>query len=267
MIKINLLDSVTERHAGAGAAVERKIASPVSKLLLMAVAVGFLLVIGIGWDVIGTQMAKAEAERQLEEQKRVAVELEAVTKEMAELKLKTDNITTRIEAIKRLRDSQAGPSAVLEAMRERIAMAPGVYLASVEQTGEQLTIKGDSPDESAVTQFGRSLEFSGGLFSNLNIETQRKEKPGQVSAAPANGVAAPPKQEIVGFTIRCAYTPSKAKNSQNTATTATNQDPSQTQPQQQASAPKTLQETIRQDLPKPKTDGSTIPTPPQVAKN
>ncbi|MCY7375966.1 MAG: PilN domain-containing protein [Pyrinomonadaceae bacterium] len=265
MIKINLLDSVTERHGGAGAAVERKIASPVSQLLMMTLAVAFLLTTVIAWDFISTQMAKTEAERQLEEQKRVAVELEAVTKEMAELKQKTDNITTRIDAIKRLRDSQAGPSAVLEAMRERIAMVPGVYLASVEQTGEQLTIKGDSPDESAVTQFGRSLEFSGGLFSNLNIETQRKDKPNQV-ASPA-GADAPPKQEIVGFTIRCAYTPSKAKASQNTATTASNQEQSNQTPQQQASAPKTLPDSIRQQLPKPQTDGSTIPTPPQVAKN
>ena len=184
MIKINLLDSVTERHAGASAVVERKIASPLSQLLMMTLAVAFLLVTVVAWDVISTQMAKTEAQRQLDEQKRVAVELEAVTKEMADLKQKTDNITTRIDAIKRLRDSQAGPSAVLEAMRERIAMVPGVYLASVEQAGEQLTIKGDSPDETAVTQFGRSLEFSGGLFSNLNIETQRKEKPGQSDRRP-----------------------------------------------------------------------------------
>ncbi len=268
MIKINLLDSVTERQTGAGAAVERKIANPMSQLLMMTLAVAFLLTAVIAWDVISSQMAKTEAEQQLEEQKRVAVELEAVTKEMAELKQKTDNITARIDAIKRLRDSQAGPSAVLEAMRERIAMVPGVYLASVEQTGEQLTIKGDSPDESAVTQFGRSLEFSGGLFSNLNIETQRKEKPGQVSTPTANGAEAPPKQEIVGFTIRCAYTPSKAKASQNTATTASVQNPMlPVQPQQQAAAPKTLPDAIKDQLPKPKTDGSTLPTPPQVAKN
>ena len=260
MIKINLLDSVTERHLNTSA-VERKIASPMSRLLMMTLAVGFLLIAVISWDVIGSQMAKTEAERQLAEQKQKAVELEAVTKEMAELKAKTDNITARIDAIKKLRDSQAGPSAVLEAMRERIAMVPGVYLASIEQTGEQLTIKGDSPDESAVTQFGRSLEFSGGLFSNLNIETQRKDKPGQTSVA-----ADAPKQEIVGFTIRCAYTPSKAKLSAGTATTAAVQPPAN-QPEQQAATapPKNLQESIKQQLPPQQTVSDSVP--PQVAKN
>jgi Tfp pilus assembly protein PilN len=261
MIKINLLDSVTERQAGTTVLVERKISSPASRLLLMTMATAFLLVAVIGWDIISTRMAKAEAERQLAEQQRIAVEMEAVMKEMKELETKIQNIDTRITAIKRLRDSQAGPSAVLEAMRERISMVPGVYLASVEQTGEQLIIKGDSPDESAVTQFGRSLEFSGGLFSNLNIETQRKEKPNQAPASP-NASDAPPRQEIVGFTIRCAYTPSKARASQNTgATTASNM----MQPPQQPGA-NTVQSAIKQQLPNP-TPLPDVAAPPQVAKN
>ena len=223
MIKVNLLESVTDRHNAATASVERKIASPVSRLLLMSIAVAGLLVAVIGWDVISTQMAKTEAEKELQEQKQIASELEAVTKEMKELEQKIQNIDSRIELIKKLRSSQAGPSAVLEAMRERIAMTPGLYLESIEQTGEQLTIKGNSPDESAVTQFGRSLEFSNGLFSNLNIETQRKEAPNQQPAALPNGQQAPPEQPIVGFTIRCAYTPSKANASQNSMpTTAAN---------------------------------------------
>lgn len=213
MIKINLLDSVTERQNGAVVAVDRKISSPTSKLLLMSIAVFFLLAAVIGWDVVSTQMAKSEAERQLEEQKQIATELEAVTKEMKDLEAKIQNIDSRIEMIKKLRDSQAGPSAVLEAMRERIAMVPGIYLEGIEQTGDQLTIKGNSPDEAAVTQFGRSLEFSGGLFSNLNIETQRKDAPNQPASVASNPDA--PKDTIVGFTIRCAYTPSKAGASKN----------------------------------------------------
>lgn len=265
MIKINLLDSVTERQAGAVVVVERKIASPASRLLLMTIAVAFLLTAGLAFDFITAQRSKGQAEEALEVQKQKAAELETILKEQRELEAKIKNIDMRITAIKKLRDSQAGPSAVLEAMRERIAMVPGLYLESVEQTGEQLTLKGNSPDESAVTQFGRSLEFSGGLFSNLNIETQRKEKPNQAaSPAPANGADAPPKQEIVGFTIRCAYTPSKAKASQNTAaTTASNGGTTAPKP----AGDGTLQEAVKQQLPKPatQTDGTT--TPPQVAKN
>ena len=215
MIKINLLNSVTERQGGAVNSVERKVASPMSRLMLMMIAVGVMLTALIGWDIISTNRNKANAEQALSEQKKIAAELEAVLQEQKQLEESIQNIDARIDAIKKLRSSQAGPSAVLDAMRERIAMTPGLFLESIEQTGDQLTVKGNSPDEAAVTQFGRSLEFSAGLFSNLSIETQRKEITSQNASATQGADA--PKVEIVNFIIRCAYTPSKADASKNTA--------------------------------------------------
>lgn len=226
MIRVNLLNSVTERQGGAVNSVERKAASPVSRLMVMSMAVALVLAAIIGWDIISTNRNKANAQTSLDEQKKIAADLEAVMQEQKQLELNISNIDARIEAIKKLRDSQAGPSAVLEAVRERISMTPGLYLESIEQTGDQLTVKGNSPDEAAVTQFGRSLEFSAGLFSNLSIETQRKDITPQNASAPAAG-AEIPKVEIVNFIIRCAYTPSKAAESKNTSatTTAANQPP------------------------------------------
>ena len=124
MLKINLLHSVTERQGGAVMSVDRKVSSPGMRLLMMSLAAAFLLFAVIGWDVISTQMAKAEAERQLEEQKQIAAELESVMKEQKELETKIAAIDARINAIKKLREDQKGPSAVLEALRERISMVP-----------------------------------------------------------------------------------------------------------------------------------------------
>jgi Tfp pilus assembly protein PilN len=208
MIKINLLNSVTERHGGAVSAVDRTVGSSASRLLLMTLAVGFLLAAVIGWDVISSTMAKTEAERQLEEQKQIAAELEVVMKEQKELETRIAQIDGRINAIKNLREKQRGPSAVLEAMRERIAMVPGLYLQSIEQKGDQIEIKGNSPDEAAVTQFGRSLEFSDGLFSNLNIETKREEVTNQMVTAKVGGEA--PKVNVVNFTIKTGWNAAKA---------------------------------------------------------
>lgn len=252
MIKINLLHSVTERNNGTVRAVERKAASPMSRLLLMSVAVFVMLAALIGWDIIGTNRAKAEADRQLEEQKTIAAELEQVMQEQKDLEQKIQNIDTRIEAIKKLRASQAGPSAVLDALRERIAMVPGLYLESVEQTGDQITIKGNSPDESAVTQFGRSLEFSGGLFSNLNIETQRKEVQAQQASAGASGET--PKLEVVNFIVRCAYTPEKSGSVNSMPVTASGS------PQ----APDGTTDQQNQPNGAPQSDSA---KPPQIAKN
>ncbi len=210
MIKINLLNSVTERQGGAIVAVDRKVSSAASRMILMSVVVAVLLTAVVGWDVISTQMAKTEAEHQLDEQKRIATELETVMAEQKDLEAKIQNIDGRIDAIKRLRVSQAGPSAVLDAMRERVAMVPGLYLESIEQAGEGLILKGNSPDEAQVTQFGRSLEFSNGLFANLNIETSRTEVQNQNAPAKPNAEGETPKVALVNFTIKCSYVPSKA---------------------------------------------------------
>jgi Tfp pilus assembly protein PilN len=220
MIKINLLNSVTERQGGAVLAVERRISSANSQLILMSLVVAVLLAAVIGWDVVSTQMAKTEAERQLNEQKQIAADLEVVMNEQKELEQKIANIDMRIEAIKTLRSSQAGPSAVLDAVRERIAMVPGLFLESVEQSGDGLVLKGNSPDESQVTQFGRSLEFSNGLFSNLNIETARAEVQNQQVVAKPGADPDAGKMQIVNFTIRCAYTPSKAAGAGTTTASA-----------------------------------------------
>jgi len=211
MIRVNLLKSVTDRQDGPVSAVERQVSSPALRFLLMALAVGGLTLAVIGWDLISSEMAKAAAQQELENQKEIAAQLEVIIKEQNDLEQKIKNIDTRIEAIKKLRANQAGPSAVLDALRERIAMTPGLYLESVDQKGELLTISGNSPSEAVVTQFGRSLEFSSGLFSNLNIETTRKEiTPQQVSSGKVNTSPEVPKIETVNFTIKCAYTPSKA---------------------------------------------------------
>jgi Tfp pilus assembly protein PilN len=231
MIKINLLNSVTERQAGTMDVVDQKIGSAGSRLLLLALVVGFLTAAVCGWDVISSEMARNAAQKELEQQKQREAELQTVINEQKDLEAKINAIDTRIDAIKKLRASQAGPSAVLEALRERIAMVPGLYLDGVEQKGDQLVFTGSSPDESQVTQFGRSLEFSNGLFSNLNIETRRDEVQNQqattvsTSTNPDAGKIA-----VVKFTIKCAYTPSKAAG-QDAAVTASTSGSAAQQPQ------------------------------------
>ena len=229
MIKINLLNSVTERQGSTVMAVDRKVGSPASRLLLLTLAVGFLLAAVIGWDVISSQMALADAHRRFEEQKQIEKELEAVIKEQKELEEKIASIDKRIMAIKKLRDEQKGPFAVLEAMKERISMVPGIYLQSLEQKNDQMIIKGNSPDESQVTQFGRSLEFSNGLFSNMNIETKREEVQNQMAVVPAGGKEAP-KVNVVNFTISMAYTPSKAASHNQTVPTTASANGQQNKP-------------------------------------
>ncbi len=220
MIKINLLESVTDRPQGA-AAVEDKVANPRMQTLFLALTVFGLLALAIGYEYVSTNMAHAAAQKELDNQKRIQAQMLAIQKEQQELEKKTQEIQSRIDAIKKLRESQQGPSAVLQEIKARFDAVPGLYLLAIENKDGEITIKGESPNEYAVTKFGQSLEFSGGLFSNLNIETQREAAKEATTSASANPAApAEPnvtKPEVVLFTVKANFGASKTQQSQTPA--------------------------------------------------
>ena len=205
MIKINLLESIADRPTGA-AMVEARVTSPRVQTILMAFTVFGLFLVGAGYDYVSSRSAHAAATQELNNQKLINQQMLAVNKEQAELEKKVNDIQGRIDAIKKLRESQQGPSAVLREIKARFDAVPGLYLKSVEQKEGELTIKGLSPNEAAVTRFGQSMEFSSGLFSNLNIETQREVIPAEgTAAAPVATDKAAPTIEVVAFTLKCNY--------------------------------------------------------------
>jgi Tfp pilus assembly protein PilN len=224
MIKINLLESITDRPTGA-AMVEARVASPLVQTMLLALTVFGLLVIGISYDYVSSRSDYSAAQHELENQRRINQQMLAVNKEQADLEKKAQDIQGRIDAIKRLRESQQGPSAVLREIKARFDNVPGLYLKSLEQKDGELTIKGLSPSESAVTRFGQSLEFSSGLFTNLNIETQRELVQSQASdrtaSAPADSMILVQQPEVVSFTVKCSY--GAKSQSQKPANPAANQ--------------------------------------------
>jgi Tfp pilus assembly protein PilN len=217
MIKINLLESVTDRPKGV-ALVEDKVASPRTQTFLLALTVFGLMVLGMGYEFVSAKNAHSNAQKELENERRINQQMLAVQKEQMELEKKAHEIEARINAIKGLRESQQGPSAVLHEIKARFDAVPGLYLKSIEQKDGEVTIKGESPNEYSVTKFGQSLEFSNGLFSNLNIETQRevaKETAnGPNTPAPATTNPDAPKPEVVSFTVKANFGQPKPQQAQ-----------------------------------------------------
>ena len=217
MIKINLLESVTDRPQGV-AAVEDKVASPRMQTLFLALTVFGLTFLAMGYDYVSSNTAKAAAEKELAHERRVNADMLATQKEQLELEKKSKEVEARIQAIKKLRESQQGPNAVLQEIKNRFDAVPGLYLTSIENKDGEITIKGESPNEYSVTKFGQSLEFSNGLFSNLNIETTREEakyptttqSPGSSSSAPTDPNAIKP--EVVVFTVKANFGASKTQS-------------------------------------------------------
>jgi Tfp pilus assembly protein PilN len=207
MIKVNLLNSITDRPASV-AFVEDKVTNTRTQTFLLVMTVAALLVLGIGYDYVSANAQHSAAVVELDKQRRINDQMNAVKREQADLQKKIADINFRIDAIQKLRASQQGPSGVLAEIKSRFDAVPGLYLKSVEQKEAEVTIKGESPNEASVTRFGQSLEFSSGLFTNLNIETQREAAvagaSGPAAAAQSNSLVALP--EVVSFTIKCNYT-------------------------------------------------------------
>lgn len=216
MIKINLLESITDRPATV-AFVEDKVSSTRTQTFLLALTVLALLVLGIGYDFVSANAQHATAVNELAKQRRINDQMNAVKREQADLEKKIADINFRIDAIQKLRGSQQGPSGVLTEIKARFDSIPGLYLKSVEQKEAEIVIKGESPNEASVTRFGQSMEFSSGMFTNLNIETQRETPqalksgggPTPAQAAAVAAVGGVPLPEVVAFTIKCNYSAGK----------------------------------------------------------
>ncbi len=208
MIKVNLLDSVTDKTRSV-AVVEERVTNPGARMWMLAVAVCAVTVLGMAFDKMSADRAHANAQSELERQQQIAAQTEAINREQSELEKKIQGIQTRIDAIKTLRASQQGPVSILSAINERLPRISDFRLEGIEQKAGELLIEGHSPNEAAVTQFGRSLEFSSGLFTNVSLETERKElETKDYELKPGQGVIDPnaPKPETVKFKIRCKYT-------------------------------------------------------------
>jgi len=224
VIKINLLESVTDRPAGV-VFVEDKVSSTRTQTFLLALTVMAFLVLGIGYDYVSANAQHETAVKELEKQRRINEQMNAVKREQADLEKKIADIDFRIDAIQKLRVSQQGPGFVLTEIKARFDDVPGLYLRSVEQKETELVIKGESPNEAAVTRFGQSMEFSSGMFTNLNIETQR-EVPQAINKGGANAAAQQdpnaPLPEVVAFTIKCNYARNGSQQNANPTQAPTN---------------------------------------------
>src|ERR1044072_1148015 len=107
MIKVNLLDSVTERQSSA-AVVEAKVANPAARFWMLGGAVVVLLGLAMVFDSFSASASQARAKKELEKQEQIAQQMAAVNKEQADLEKKLKDIQARIDVIKKRRSSQQG---------------------------------------------------------------------------------------------------------------------------------------------------------------
>ncbi|MFZ0750310.1 MAG: hypothetical protein WAM70_13185, partial [Pyrinomonadaceae bacterium] len=91
MIKVNLLDSITDRSVGV-AFVEDKVSNARTQTFLVALTVMALLILGVGYDYVSTNRKHRDAVQELDRQTRINNQMNAVKKEQGELEKKIADI-------------------------------------------------------------------------------------------------------------------------------------------------------------------------------
>jgi len=189
MPKINLLQQAATEAAGSKAS---PISAQTGQLIAMAgvVVLGVVVVLSYLWYT--TDLENKRVKEELASEQKQAQELAKLKDDADKLQQKIVLVENRITAIKKLRAEQRGPVAVLSRINERIPI--GISLDSVTQRGNLMTIIGTTNTEGLITSFAKDLEFSGGIFSGFDLQTE------QIQATATT-------EQQTKFTIRCSYNP------------------------------------------------------------
>lgn len=204
MPKINLLQQAA---GGEGGGKSGPISTQTTQQIVMLVAVllGVIIAIVVDWRITSNDNAAVKAE--LEKEQKVAQELSQLKAQGEELQRKIALVENRIKVIKQLRAEQRGPVAVLSRINERIPI--GIKLDSITQRDNLMTIIGTTSNESLIASFAKDLEFSGGLFTNFDVQQELLAGTQQT-------------EQVRRFTIRCKYNPPVATQNPDASQTASN---------------------------------------------
>lgn len=202
MPKINLLQQTATESVGTKS---KPISAQTGQLIAMAgvVLLGVVATITYLWYTTNRENERVKAE--LAQEQKVAQELTALKERADELQKKIGLVENRIKVIKQLRAEQRGPVAVLSRINERLPI--GVNLDQITQRGNLMTIVGNSTDSNLITGFSKDLEFSGGLFTGFDLQTE-------LVPPTANS------EQLTRFTIRCNYNPPVATQNPDSSQTA-----------------------------------------------
>jgi Tfp pilus assembly protein PilN len=189
MPKINLLQQASSEPSGRK---DSPISAQTGQLIAMIVVVVLGVVAWIVYVWYTTDLENRRVKEDLANEQKVAAELAKLKEDADKLQKQITLVENRVKVIKQLRAEQRGPVAVLSSINDHIPT--GVNLDGITQRGNAMTITGNTTTEALITSFAKDLEFSQGLFTNVDP---------QIEAVPAT----PTSEAISKFTIRCVYNP------------------------------------------------------------
>jgi type IV pilus assembly protein PilN len=139
----------------------------------MMVVVLVLLALGAGGNYYYYSMLQKDAAKlqmQLDDAKRENLRLADIKTKYMELEKQKDLYERRVNVIHQLQENQKGPSMLLTMIGDTVNRTDAVWLNSMREDGNNVTLDGTALSVDAVANLMRNLKSSG-YFKNIEIRS------------------------------------------------------------------------------------------------
>jgi len=171
MIRINLLGvPKSKRGKRGGGGSLPGVGGGAPNMLLVVVV---LLAIGAGGNYYYYNTLQKDAvnlQNKIDEAKRENLRLADIKARYIELEKQKDLYERRVSVIHQLQENQKGPSMLLSMIGDTVNHTDAVWLNSMREEGNNITLDGMALSVDAVASLMRNLKSSG-YFKNIEIKT------------------------------------------------------------------------------------------------
>ena len=182
MIRINLLTVDRERaKRKAKFQVGQKVTVACSLIL---VAAGLI----VGWWFYSLNRTSADLDQQIADAERETQRLQSVIQQVAQFEARRAQLQQRVTLIEELRKGQTGPVHLLDQISR--ALPEAMWLISLRQAGNEITIEGQCTSLNSLSDFVSGLETSNLFERPVEIIDSRVEP--ATTASP----------ELIRFSVR-----------------------------------------------------------------
>ena len=171
MIRINLLGVPKSKRGkrGGGGALPG-VGGGAPNMLVVAVV---LLAIGAGGNYYYYTTLQKDAitlQNKIDDAKRENLRLADIKAKYLELEKQKDLYERRVNVIHQLQENQKGPSTLLSMIGDTVNKSDAVWLNSMKEEGNSITLDGMALSVDAVANLMKNLKSSG-YFKNIEIKT------------------------------------------------------------------------------------------------
>lgn len=171
MIRINLLGVPKAKRGKRGGGASLPGVGGGAPNMLVVLLVLAALAGGGNWYYYNTlQKDAVDLQKKIDDAKRENLRLADIKAKYLELEKQKDLYERRVNVIHQLQENQKGPSTLLSMIGDTVNKSDAVWLNSMREDGNNITLDGMALSVDAVANLMRNLKSSG-YFKNIEIKT------------------------------------------------------------------------------------------------